>query len=305
MTLQNYIILNRKKEFLFLYCILVISDGSNLIVDKGSKNDMNHGERFINSIFPELYNLARNDTSLSTGYFDRLVTAQQFSVMFDAINTFAASGVKVLDWGCGLGHISYCLDELGYSTSSYSIQDRPKLIDFMTGKQGKKNDFKKGDERDPIGLPYLDETFECVLSCGVLEHVREGGGNELSSLGEIKRVLKKEGTFICAHFPNKYGLTYLLSKLLASKGERESTYTIGYHKYTYTKTHVLKLCEQSGLELLYHRRYNFLPRNIFLKFGNSIGNNQAVSLCVNMMDSIMESLFPFFCTSHVFVAKKK
>jgi 2-polyprenyl-3-methyl-5-hydroxy-6-metoxy-1,4-benzoquinol methylase len=265
---------------------------------------MNSGEKFLNSIFPELHGLAASDKSLSTEYFERLITAQQFREMFTAINFFAAPGTKVLDWGCGLGHISYCLDKLGYTTSAFSIQERPALIDFMVRNQGKTIDFQKGSEQDPIGLPYDDETFDCVISCGVLEHVREGGGNEVSSLREIKRILKINGTFICAHFPNKFGLTYLLSKAFATREERESPYTIGYHKYTYSKKQVLKLCEQGGLKIVYYARYNLLPRNIFKRMGDSLGNNLRFSQCVNMMDSILGFIVPIFCTAHIFVVKK-
>lgn len=277
--------------------------GLNKIIIERLKT-MNHGEAFLNSIFPELHNLALKDKSLSTEYFDRLVTAQQFRVMFTAIHDFILPGTNVLDWGCGLGHISYCLNKLEYATSAFSIQDRPALIDFMLRNQGKTIDFHKGSENDPIGLPYGDETFDCVVSCGVLEHVREGGGNEVSSLGEIKRILKKNGTFICAHFPNKFGLTYLLSKAFATKEERESQYTIGYHKYTYSKTQVLKLCERSGLKIVYYKRYNLLPRNIFKRMGDSLGNNPRFSQCVNTLDSIMECIVPIFCTAHIFVVKK-
>jgi ubiquinone/menaquinone biosynthesis C-methylase UbiE len=269
-----------------------------------AKGPMNSGELFLNSIFPELHRLAANDKSLSTEYFDRLVTAQQFRVMFAAIHDFALPGTNVLDWGCGLGHISYCLDKLGYTTSAFSIQDRPALIDFMVQNQGKTIDFQKGSEQDPIGLPYGDETFDSVVSCGVLEHVREGGGNEVSSLGEIKRILKKNGTFICAHFPNKFGLIYLLSKAFATREERESPYTIGYHKYTYSKKQVFKLCEQGGLKIAYYARYNLLPRNIFNRMGGSLGNNPRFSQCVNTFDSILGFIVPVFCTAHIFVAKK-
>lgn len=266
---------------------------------------MNIGEKYLDSVYPELNILSKNDKALSTDFFDRLITAHQFRSMFTAINTFVSPGAKVLDWGCGLGHISYCLEKLGFKTYAYSLQNRPPLFDFMTQKQGKNIVFMKGDEDNPVRLPYVAETFESVLSCGVLEHVREGGGDELASLEEIKRILKKDGVFICAHFPNTYGLTYQIAKARASKEERSIPYTIGYHKFTFTKKQAIMLCKQSDLQLIFYRRYNFFPRNIFLRLSPGLGNNRHIAKFINIFDSIIELACPIICTSHLFVAKKR
>ncbi len=54
-------------------------------------------------------------------------------------------------------------------------------------------------EPDPRRLPFDDETFDAVLSCGVLEHVEDPD----ASLEEIRRVLAPGGTFYVYKLPNR------------------------------------------------------------------------------------------------------
>lgn len=108
---------------------------------------------------------------------------------------YIPAGSTVLEWGCGNGHVSYGLSRLGYKVSGFSFDD------FCLRKYlGTAYDFRQGSCDDPEMLPYSNDRFDGVTSVGVLEHVRETGGNEESSLSEIFRILRPGGYFICAIF---------------------------------------------------------------------------------------------------------
>ena len=90
-------------------------------------------------------------------------------------------------------------------------------------------------------LPFTDESFDAVFSIGVLEHVRETGGDEVDSLKEIKRVLKKDGYFICTHLPNKFSWIEFLTSFMKSKH---------HHEYKYSKSDIKRIVELSGFNLI-------------------------------------------------------
>jgi ubiquinone/menaquinone biosynthesis C-methylase UbiE len=143
-----------------------------------------------------------------------------------------------------------------------------------------------------------------VISCGVLEHVREGGGDELKSLLEIKRILKPGGYFVCVAFPNRFSYIHNLNVLLFGWKFRKIPYTVKYHKYVYSKKEVLELCRAAGMEVVDYRKYAFLPRNGFRRFPESMRRSKRVADAINTLDGILAGIFSLFCTSHLFVLKK-
>jgi len=61
---------------------------------------------------------------------------------------------------------------------------------------------------DPAALPFEDDRYDAVLSCGVLEHV----GDPEASLGEIRRILKPGGTFYVYKLPNRRSYLEAIAK---------------------------------------------------------------------------------------------
>lgn len=159
--------------------------------------------------------------------------------------------LRVLDWGCGKGHISKLIRDLG-----------PKHIDscdLLSG--GVDSTFGQGVpiirrfniQVKPLhheyALPYESESFDVLLSVGVLEHV----ANESASLAEIVRVLKPQGLFFCFFLPTRFSWTQRVSRRL---GEN-------YHDRLYAEGQVRRTLNSAGLEPLDIWYRQLLPKNSF------------------------------------------
>ena len=109
---------------------------------------------------------------------------------------------KILDLGCGVGHMSYILAKQGYDvTASEIFEDIPIYIDIY-------------NESNKSKIPYLPANileenhkligmkFDAVVICGVLEHVPDMS----LFLQKIFHILKPGGKLFIQQFPNKYSL---------------------------------------------------------------------------------------------------
>lgn len=151
---------------------------------------------------------------------------------------------KILDWGCGFGHMSYLLKRRGFEVVSYdldnALQDQPlPLAQEICVTVG----------TDPVRLPFGDAHFDATLSCGVLEHVPDENG----SLEEIRRILKPNGNFFIFNLPQKYSYKeFLLAR-----------FKLGYtHKRKYTLNTVRALLATHGFRITAARRGGILPHNM-------------------------------------------
>jgi SAM-dependent methyltransferase len=177
-------------------------------------------------------------------YLTRLVQAASKQLLNQPF-----SALSVLDWGCGKGHVSKLLRDLGpASLESCDIasndedsafgQDTPIIREF----------------RIPVtplnhasNLPYRDDAFDVVLSVGILEHVT----NDLASLKEIKRVLKPGGLFFCFNLPTVRSWTQKISHL---RGDH-------YHDRLYNEQRVKDLLSSAEMDLLDLWYRQIFPKN--------------------------------------------
>ena len=158
---------------------------------------------------------------------------------------------RLLDWGCGLGQMTYLLQRRGFRVTAYdvdrtveSLPDLPltRHVSIIRGTH-------------PTTLPFPDSAFDIVLSCGVLEHVDEYSeqGNEVRALREIHRVLAPEG-----HLP-----IFQLPQQLAWQEAITRTLKVGYsHPRRFTERGIRSLLDRTGFRVDSLRRYNMLPKNV-------------------------------------------
>ena len=156
--------------------------------------------------------------------FENLLTASQYWIAYEKFIQMVPAGSSVLDWGCGDGHFSYFLLKNGYKVNTYSLRPDEELhwkgcsiLKKFEAQFSSSFSFTEADCDEPVALPYPDETFDAVASIGVLEHVRQAGGDELESLREIRRILKPGGAFLCLHFPNQFSWIEALSRNIPGK----------------------------------------------------------------------------------------
>jgi SAM-dependent methyltransferase len=155
---------------------------------------------------------------------------------------FNRTDIKMLDWGCGKGLVSYWLKKKQVNITSCDIAN-----DNVTSAFGKINRIitVTGIDIVPLTheykLPFENSSFDVVLSFCVLEHVP----NDLESLKEINRILTPGGLFFCLYLPYKLSYTQNIEHL---RGQ-------WYHDRLYSKGMVKKLLNNANLELLdlWHR----------------------------------------------------
>ncbi len=245
----------------------------------------------IDETINELIKIQEQYPDYDLSQFKSLVSANQYYQLYQTLSKYVFQNSEVLDWGCGNGHFSYFLFKAGYKAFGFSFNDF-KFREYLTQFD---YEFKLGKHDEPCLIPYLDNTFNAVVSVGVLEHVRETGGNEIDSLKEIYRILKPGGYFICYHFPNQFSWIESISAHIPNKH---------YHQYRYNTKMILNLCEKTNLELLEIKRYGVLPRNIWSNLPNQIKNSRLMSNICNITDEILKYPCSLLCQNYLFVAKK-
>lgn len=159
------------------------------------------------------------------------------------------SKLAVLDWGCGKGHVSKLITDLGPGL----LESCDRLSDSEDSTFGQSTPIVE-QFRIPVTpldhdylLPYEDSAFDIVLSVGVLEHVP----NDRASLAEINRVLKSGGLFFCFFLPTRLSWT---QKFAHWRGN-------DYHDRLYTRHQVREMLGSTGFELIDLWYRQFLPKN--------------------------------------------
>lgn len=245
----------------------------------------------IEIILEELLHYQTQDLQCHLSQFRSLLSADQYQKLYQIVRQYLAADSSVLDWGCGNGHFSYFLLRSHYQTYGYALED----FYFRSVLEPLGYQFQQGSFADAIALPYADQQFEGVVSVGVLEHVRETGGDELASLKEIFRLLKPGGYFICYHLPNQYSWIDAIASFIPNKH---------HHQYRYTQPQIQQLCQTAGFQVLGCKRYGFLPRNFWGNLPASLRNLRSLAHLWNLFDTILSYSLSLFCQNYWFVAQK-
>jgi 2-polyprenyl-3-methyl-5-hydroxy-6-metoxy-1,4-benzoquinol methylase len=163
----------------------------------------------------------------------------------------ADAPATILDWGCGLGQVSDMLVAAGLDVSSFDY--RPDAPDAVVALERYPNVLAHLST-DPRTLPYDDASFDAILSCGVLEHVRDPD----ASLDELARVLKPGGMLYVYKLPNSGSYLEWIARRL---GDTLGMYYHGAEPddRLYTRDSARDLIERHGYEIAELRLANMLP----------------------------------------------
>jgi len=183
----------------------------------------------------------RHVSNLSNRY-----AVSDYCQMADEIASVIKTG-RLLDWGCGYGHMSYLLRRRGLAPAGLTVADENNLSaswNLLIREQGL--DVVVAD--DEVALPFEDASFDAVLSCGVLEHAVD----ERGSVQEIARVLRPGGYFFIYQLPNWLSAVEWLSEKLVGVA----------HERRYRLREVRDLLCGAGLSIRTVRHGSMIPKNL-------------------------------------------
>lgn len=222
--------------------------------------------------------------------FKNYVSASQYSRAYKLMRNLKNGKAQVLDWGAGQGHFSYFLLHEGFSVTSYSIEPEILVAEHLSKKFPAK--FNCLLNQPPAAqLPFDNNHFDIVTSIGVLEHVRETGGEESDALDDILRVIKPGGFFFCYHFPNRYSWIESVASMMKNKAT---------HRFKFTRAEILDLISAKNCRLIKYQRYGFLPRLML----RGLPNIKVLVQSINLADQFLSRLFPWICQNHLFILQK-
>lgn len=163
----------------------------------------------------------------------------------------------ILDWGCLYGQMGTLLEQ-DFEVNYHDVFDAHGIDPLGVS-------LKKEISDPREALPYQDNTFDAVLSCGVLEHISDYRGKSSNKnltydtflsdaqhpLGEIHRILKPGGFFFVYNFPNFYSYSENLNELRGHKS----------HYVRFTKKRIQELF-QPHFEMVHIQRYGIVPNTL-------------------------------------------
>ena len=258
-------------------------------VSTGKTSDRLDAPASDDTILGELVEMAQTHQGRCLAQFRSRSSAHQYARLYTLVRHHVARGAKVLDWGVANGHFSYFLLRAGYEAYGYSLED----LTFEPLLHSSPYRFVKGS--DPVTLPFDDAVFDAVVSVGVLEHVKETGGNELASLREIGRTLRPGGSLICYHLPNRHSWIEWVARH-ASQHK---------HTYRYGRAEIERLVVEAGLELRGVSRYGALPRNSLGQLPVVLRPSARFARAYDAADAVLAGVLAPVCQNYWFVACRR
>lgn len=103
-----------------------------------------------------------------------------------------AADKDVLDFGCGTGYGSAALAEVARSVVAVDVAD--DAVRYATAHfTGERLSYQRIEPIQRTPLPFAEDSFDLVVSFQVIEHIDDVA----AYLGEVRRVLRPGGTFLC------------------------------------------------------------------------------------------------------------
>ena len=183
---------------------------------------------------------------------------------------------KILDLGCGVGHISYILNHYGYKnlTASEIFDKEPLFLEYARNEEGILIDYIQADIlKDNV---FMHKKFDAILICGVLEHVPD----MRKFLKQCFKILVPGGKLFIQQFPNKLSFFEKINDLRG-----KSSHDIRLSKYELNL--LLRFSEYKVENCSYHQ---FLPYalNGFPKKLRSL--YYKVAFLIRFVDKILYSI---------------
>jgi SAM-dependent methyltransferase len=162
-----------------------------------------------------------------------------------------ADQVRILDWGAGSGHMSHLLRKRGFDVTSCDVLDlNEQRQDSAFSKEytlSANKPFSTVPLMDEVKLPFIDASFDCVISVGVLEHVAD----DVASLAEIRRIIRLDGIFFITFLPYIFSWTQRFAHLRGNF----------YHDRLYSMNKLRYMSQRAGFSVADISLGQLFPKN--------------------------------------------
>jgi SAM-dependent methyltransferase len=200
--------------------------------------------------------------------------------VFDWYQQWVPRAGQVLDWGCRHAPDA-CLIRLERNEDlviqGCDVVDGKQYSDPFYGYSG----LQYSQLDHPYKLPFADNSFECVIASGVLEHVPL----DYESLKELNRVVKHGGVLVITFLPNKRSVQ---EKMARMKADEPTTPGVAHHLRVYGTAELRSLLLHAGFmpEVIGHQTHFDLlqprtdaneRRRVLSRIGRLIGAAEVTS----------------------------
>ena len=153
---------------------------------------------------------------------------------------------------------------------------------------------------DAKKIPYQDNSFDCVFSVSVLEHIPNGGDIRVAK--EIRRILKKDGTFVMTcPASNQYKEEWLVKKHFYWPSKRRQDGRFFFQRI-YNEEKIINLSKKAGFEIdeiLYVaekpiKKMRLDENGVYLNNYNYLEEFRLVKILNFLKSRLKFPLFPYF-----------
>lgn len=205
----------------------------------------------------ELIGLARRDPQ--HGFLTNPSALLIYTYLVEYVRVFSNEWfngrmLRILDWGAGKGHITYLLKKHYQGKADVvSCDVAPSELARHDSSFHQATPIIEHTHIDvvplhhPFQLPFDNESFDVVISMGVLEHVP----HDQQSLLEIQRILRPQGLFFCFFLPYRWSWTQQLAHW---RGDY-------YHDRLYDQSQVQRMLTAANFKMIDSWYRQLLPKN--------------------------------------------
>jgi 2-polyprenyl-3-methyl-5-hydroxy-6-metoxy-1,4-benzoquinol methylase len=173
-------------------------------------------------------------------------------IKFDYLTEILPEKGRTVEVGAGSGRLSCMLASKGYETVCIDYSKEAVRVAKNNYEVSKSiGEFIIGNA---YSLPFKDNSFDVIMSTGLLEHFE----NPIPIVSEMVRVLKRGGLFYSDIAPSKFSLLTAFSRLASRPIKKVLRIDGSIYESKISKDDVEKLLRTSGLD-----RVTVFPAGVF------------------------------------------
>ncbi len=142
---------------------------------------------------------------------------------FLGIKNWLRGRKKIVDVGCGLGHLTSFWHAQGLDNDAYAIKNARRLFP--------KTKFILGDVTREF--PFKTDSLDAIVCYNSLEHLPDQGRRNFFK--EAQRTLKNNGLFIAAYIDENYWFNRLIAFLRPDQGASDPTHLVSWNPQDFRK----------------------------------------------------------------------